>query len=122
MRACRGATRLIALALTIALLSLAGLPLMAGFMAKFYVFLSAAQSGLVWLVAIGVINSVISIYYYLRVVFEMYVHDGPSEPMRVDPQAAVALSIATVGVMVLGTIPEAALVQAAHAAAALFGG
>ena len=113
---------LIALALTISLLSLAGLPLMAGFMAKFYVFLSAAQSGLIWLVAIGVINSVISIYYYLRVVFEMYVSEGPTEPMRVDPQAAIALSIATVGVMALGTIPEAALVQAAHAAAALFGG
>ncbi len=59
---------LVALSLTIALLSLAGLPLMAGFMAKFYVFLSAAQVGLVWLVAIGVVNSVISVYYYLRVV------------------------------------------------------
>ena len=52
---------------------------MAGFMAKFYVFLYAAQAGLVWLVAIGVVNSVISLYYYLRVVFEMYVAEGDPE-------------------------------------------
>ncbi len=112
----------VALALTVALLSLAGLPLMAGFMAKFYVFLSAAQSGLIWLVAIGVVNSVISVYYYLRVVFVMFVEDGPAEPMRVDPLAGVALSLAIAGVLVLGIVPQAALVSAAKAAAALFTG
>jgi NADH-quinone oxidoreductase subunit N len=112
---------LLALALMIALLSLAGLPLMAGFMAKFYVFLSAAQVGLFWLVAIGVINSVISVYYYLRVVFVMYVGEGPAEPMRIDRHAAVALCVALAGVVVLGIVPESAMVAAAHAAAALFG-
>jgi NADH-quinone oxidoreductase subunit N len=113
---------LLALALTVSLLSLAGFPLMAGFMAKFFVFLSAAQAGLIWLVAIGVINSVISAYYYLRVAFVMYVREGPDEPMRIDPQAAVALSIAVAGVFVLGIIPEAAMTAASRAAAALFGG
>jgi NADH-quinone oxidoreductase subunit N len=112
----------VALGLTVALLSLAGLPLMAGFMAKFYVFLSAAQMGLVWLVAIGVVNSVISVYYYLNVVRVMYVGEGPAEPMRVDRHAAIALAVALTGVLVLGIVPETAMVAAAHAAAALFGG
>jgi len=113
---------LLALALMVALLSLAGFPLMAGFMAKFYVFLSAAQAGLIWLVAIGVINSVISAYYYLRVAFVMYVDEGSEEPMTIDPQAAIALSITVAGVFVLGIVPEAALRAAARAAASLFGG
>ena len=113
---------LLALALTIGLLSLAGFPLMAGFMAKFYVFLSAAQSGLIWLVAIGVVNSVISAYYYLRVAFVMYVQEGSSEPLKIDPQAAMALCVAIAGVLFLGIIPETAMVAAARAAASLFGG
>ena len=112
----------IALALTMALLSLAGLPLLAGFIAKFYVFLSAAQSGLIWLVAIGVVNSVISIYYYLRVVFVMYVRESSAEPLKVDPFAATALGVASLGVLVLGIVPESAIVAAAHAAAALLHG
>jgi NADH-quinone oxidoreductase subunit N len=113
---------LVALALMVALLSLAGFPLMAGFMAKFYVFLSAAQAGLIWLVAIGVVNSVISAYYYLRVAFVMYVSEGSEKPMKIDPQAAVALSIAIVGVLTLGIIPQTAMTAAARAAASLFGG
>lgn len=113
---------LLALGLTISLLSLAGLPLMAGFMAKFNVFLSAGQVGLFWLVGIGVINSVISVYYYLRVVFVMYVAEGPLEPMRIDRYAATALAVALAGVLVLGIVPEPAMMAAAHAAAALFGG
>ena len=113
---------LIALALMAALLSLAGLPLMAGFMAKFYVFVSAAEVGLFWLVGIGVLNSVISVYYYLRVVRVMYVAEGPAEPLRVDRHAATALAMALTGVLVLGIMPESAMVAAANAAAALFRG
>ena len=104
-----------------ALLSLAGLPLMAGFMAKFFVFVSAAQVGLFWVVGIGVINSVISVYYYLHVVLVMYVGEGPAEPMRVDRHAATALAICLAGVLALGIVPETAMVVATHAAAALFG-
>ena len=113
---------LLALALMAALLSLAGLPLMAGFMAKFNVFLAAAQGGLFWLVGIGVLNSVISVYYYLRVVLVMYVGEGPAEPMKVDRHAAIALAVALVGVLVLGIVPESAMVAATHAAAILFRG
>lgn len=113
---------LVALAGAIALLSLGGLPLMAGFMAKFYVFLSAARAGLIWLVAIGVINSVISLYYYLRVVYVMYVRESDAEPLELDPPAAIAMMLCTAGVLALGLFPDYLLQTAVHAASALFGG
>jgi NADH-quinone oxidoreductase subunit N len=113
---------LVALSGAIALLSLGGLPLMAGFMAKFYVFLSAAKAGLVWLVIIGVINSVISLYYYLRVVFVMYVREGETAPLKIDAPAAVAMAVCVTGVLALGLFPERLLQAAMYAASALFGG
>jgi NADH-quinone oxidoreductase subunit N len=112
---------LIALTMAVALLSLGGLPLMAGFMAKFYVFLSAMSSGLVWLVAIAVANSVISLYYYLRVVYVMYVQEGSEERLSVEPRAAVAMSLAVFGVLALGVFPEPAMRAAVWAASSLFG-
>lgn len=113
---------LTALALTVALLSLAGLPLMAGFMAKFYVFLQAAEAGLVWLVAIGVVNSVVSLYYYLRVVWHIYVAEGDTSPLAVSPRAGLAMSLCVTGVVALGVFPEPMMRAAQRAAAALFGG
>ena len=111
---------LVALTCAIALLSLGGLPLMAGFMAKFYVFLSAAHSGLVWLVAIGVVNSVLSLYYYLRVIYVMYAKEGETERLFVDRPAALAMSLCIAGVLALGVFPEYALRAANFAASALF--
>jgi len=111
---------LVALGFAVALLSLGGLPLMAGFMAKFYVFLSAARSGLIWLVAIGVVNSVVSLYYYLRVIFEMYVAEGETEALSIDPPAALAMSLCIAGVLALGVFPDIALRAADYAALVLF--
>jgi NADH-quinone oxidoreductase subunit N len=111
---------LVALTCAIALLSLGGLPLMAGFMAKFYVFLSAARAGLLWLVAIGVVNSVISLYYYLRVIFVMYVREGETEALEVDAPAALAMSLCIAGVLALGILPETMFRAANYAASALF--
>jgi NADH-quinone oxidoreductase subunit N len=68
------------------MLSLTGIPPTGGFAAKFYVFSSAVQAGLIWLVLIGVVTSVISAYYYLRVVFLMYMYDGERE-MTLKPGA-----------------------------------
>ena len=59
------------------LFSLAGMPLFAGFVTKFYLFAAIARAGLLWLVAIAVINSTISLYYYLLVVYQMYVRTPP---------------------------------------------
>ena len=91
-------------------------------MAKFYVFLSAAQAGLVWLVVIGVVNSVIALYYYLRVVFVMYVREGDTAPIQIDPPVAIAMTVCAVGVLAFGLFPEPILQAAISAAAALFGG
>jgi len=97
---------LLALALTLCLISLIGMPPAAGFMAKFYIFSGAVQQGLLWLVIIAVINSVISAYYYLRVVKVMWL-GKPASATRVPSSIAlrVALAISCLGVLVLGIIP-----------------
>ena len=61
------------------LVSLTGIPPTAGFIAKVYIFDAAVQSDLVWLVIVGVLNSVVSAYYYLRVVLQMYAEEPASE-------------------------------------------
>ncbi len=69
----------LAMALTLCLISLIGMPPAAGFMAKFYIFSTAVNQGLLWLVIIAVMNSVISAYYYLRVVKVMWLGEPVSE-------------------------------------------
>jgi NADH-quinone oxidoreductase subunit N len=97
---------LTALALTLCLISLIGIPPAAGFMAKFYVFTQAAQNGLLWLVIIAVINSVISAYYYLRVVKVMWFNEPASaEKVPSSGTPKVALVICCLGVLLLGIIP-----------------
>lgn len=97
---------LLALALTLCLISLIGIPPAAGFMAKFYIFGQAVQNGLLWLVIIAVINSVISAYYYLRVVKVMWFSEPASAekiPAPIAPTAA--LVICCLGVLLLGIVP-----------------
>ena len=97
----------LALALTLCLISLVGMPPAAGFMAKFYIFRGAVQSGLLWLVIVAVINSVISAYYYLRVVKVMWFNPAASED-KVKSSAAltVSLAIACLGVLAFGIVPN----------------
>jgi NADH-quinone oxidoreductase subunit N len=97
---------LIALALTLCLVSLIGMPPAAGFMAKFYIFSSAVQNDLLWLVIIAVINSVISAYYYLRVVKVMW-FGKPASEEKVPSSGAprFALFVCCLGVLLLGIIP-----------------
>ncbi len=73
---------LLAAILTIFLLSLIGIPVTGGFFAKFYVFSAALQSNLVWLTIIGVINSAIAAYYYLRIIVYMYMRDEAQRSSR----------------------------------------
>jgi NADH-quinone oxidoreductase subunit N len=97
------------LAMAIFMFSLAGIPPTAGFMGKFYIFASAVKSGFVWLVVLGAINSVISIYYYLRVIVTMY-FSAPAENPDILPSSTppltVALSVAATGVLVMGVFPS----------------
>lgn len=96
----------LALAMLIGLLSLGGIPPFGGFFAKLLVFGSAIEAGWAWLAIIGVINSVIGLYYYLRVLKVMYV-DEPADnsPLVVkQPLWLIALIICLVLVVVLGVI------------------
>jgi NADH-quinone oxidoreductase subunit N len=112
---------LLALALTLCLISLIGMPPAAGFMAKFYIFSGAVQHGLLWLVVIAVINSVISAYYYLRVVKVMWLGEPASEE-KVPSSGALrlALSLSCLGVLVLGIIPGY-IMKLAELGAGMFG-
>ncbi len=97
----------VALAMTIFMLSLGGIPPTAGFFGKFYVFRAALEKpALVWLVVVAVLNSVISVFYYLRVVTAMYFREAGRE---VRPLNSVAVSasilIACVGVLAIGILP-----------------
>ena len=111
---------LLALGLTLSLISLIGMPPAVGFMAKFYIFSGAVQHGLLWLVVIAVINSVISAYYYLRVVKVMWLGEPASEE-KVPSSGAlrVALALSCLGILLLGIIPGFAM-RLAELAARMF--
>lgn len=109
----------LALALTLFLLSLIGIPPLAGFVAKFYLFGAAVREGFVGLAVIAVLNSAVAAYYYLRVVVAMYMHEPGAPGATLVPSLAggLALAVAVVGVIVLGVLPApfAELAQAAVA-------
>jgi NADH-quinone oxidoreductase subunit N len=97
---------MLALVLTICLVSLIGIPPTGGFIAKFYIFNAAIQHNLLWLVIIAVINSVISAYYYLRVVKVMYTEKAASEEaVASSVPLQAALTITSLGVLLLGIYP-----------------
>jgi NADH-quinone oxidoreductase subunit N len=102
---------LLAAALAIFMFSLAGVPPTAGFMAKFYVFSAAIQAGYYWLAVIGVVNSAIAAYYYLRVLIYVYFRQQEGEPPAAQfaPAAVLAVVISAWGVLHLGILPSAFL-------------
>ena len=95
------------IALCIFLFSLMGLPPTAGFTAKFYIFAAAVDSGYIWLAVIGVLNSAVSLYYYLRVMVQMYFKDAEEDFSWVSINTATAISIiiSVAGVLWLGVLP-----------------
>ncbi len=99
---------LMGLAMAVFMFSMAGIPPTAGFMGKFYIFSAAIKSGYIWLAIIGVINSVISIYYYLRVIIVMYFQEAEQEVSMPAPSPAivVALVLAAAGVLLMGILPS----------------
>jgi len=96
----------LALVLLVALLSLGGMPPLAGFVAKLYVFAAAVQVGLVWLAFAGVLNAIIGLYYYLTVVKVIYLYRSPDEqkPIRVPGAYAMALGVCVTAIVVIGTL------------------
>jgi len=112
---------LAAIAMLLFMLSLGGIPPTAGFMGKLWLFSAAIESGYVWLAVIGVLNSAVSLYYYVRVVVVMWIKsDTAPVPVTLGPAMTTVLAVAIVGTLVLGTYP-APLFEFADASARTLG-
>ncbi|WP_420151815.1 NADH-quinone oxidoreductase subunit N [Spirosoma sp.] len=96
---------LLGFAMTVSMLSLAGIPLTAGFWGKFYMFSTAVERGQIWLLVVAVLMSAVGIYYYFRVIIAMYFRDGATEPIRVTPVYQYVLLAATILTIGLGIAP-----------------
>jgi len=99
----------VAAMLTIFMLSLIGVPLTGGFFGKFYIFKAALESHLVWLTVLGLLNSAVAAYYYLRILVVMYMKDPSEAVERAEPISAglsAALILPAAGTLVLGIFPS----------------
>ncbi|MDD3801583.1 MAG: NADH-quinone oxidoreductase subunit N [Desulfuromonas sp.] len=107
----------LAVLLTICLFSLMGIPPSAGFTGKFYIFAGALNAGYVWLAILGVLNSAVSLYYYLRVMVYMYFRE-PEEDfswVQLKPGATLCLVLSVIGVLFLGIVPSGVMALARQA-------
>jgi NADH-quinone oxidoreductase subunit N len=106
--------------LLVCLLSLTGLPPTAGFFAKIFVFNAAIQADLVWLVVIGVLNTVVAAFYYLSIARQMYLTDGAGQPaLRLPALPQGVLVLAATGVVAFSIVPWV-LIDAAERAVNVF--
>ncbi|MBY0300101.1 MAG: NADH-quinone oxidoreductase subunit NuoN [Methylobacterium sp.] len=110
----------LAFCLAAMMFSLAGIPPLAGFFAKFYVFAAAIQAGLVALAVIGVVTSVIGSYYYLRIVKVMYFDEAQPAYEPLAPGLRIVLAVSSVVVILLGIVPAPLVAIAGTAARSLF--
>ncbi len=112
----------LAIIVLVTFLSLAGMPPLGGFVAKFFVFAAAVKAGLVWLAIIGVLNTIVGLYYYLVVLKVVYLYRSEDEdkPVPMTRPYALALTILVVGIILLGTLFGPWAEWSARAAAALF--
>ncbi len=112
----------LALAMLIAFLSLGGMPPLVGFVSKFFVFAAAVQSNNIWLAVVGIINSIIGLYYYLVVLKQVYVKPAPEGAKAIEvPRAYVfALALLCFAIILTGTFAAPWYSWAASAAQSLF--
>jgi NADH-quinone oxidoreductase subunit N len=110
-----------AVAMLLFMLSLGGIPPTAGFMGKFWVFGAAIDAGYIWLAVIGVLNSALSLYYYVRVVVFMWMSEdaGALMPLRISPALTAVLLVTVAGTLVFGLYPQVLFELAQISAASL---
>ena len=112
---------LIALVLSLSLISLIGIPPTVGFTGKLFLFNAAVSSGLIWLAIIAVLNSVVSAYYYTSIIRTMYFRNADdSSLIRISKPNLFALSVTSVSILVLGLWPAGLFEAASTAAKSLF--
>ena len=98
---------MLALLMSIFMFSLAGIPPFAGFFGKYYVFLAAVKANMTWLAILGVLTSLVSVYYYLRLVVLMYFREGDADLEKPAPlESMIALAVAAAFIVVLGLYPS----------------
>ena len=110
------------LALLVALLSLGGMPPLAGFVAKVYVFAAAVESGWVWLAFVGVLNAIVGLYYYLTILKVVYLYrsEKDDEPIAIPRVYGIALGLCVLAIVVIGSLSAPWLDWALQAAQSLF--
>jgi NADH-quinone oxidoreductase subunit N len=98
---------LLGVAMTICLFSLMGIPPTAGFAGKFYIFAGAVKAGYIWLAVLGVLNSAVSLYYYLRVMVAMYFREPVEDYgwVKMHAGAVISIVLALIGILYLGILP-----------------
>jgi len=112
---------LLALAMTVFMVSLAGIPPTAGFFGKFYIFSAAVGAGYTNLAIIGVLNSLVSVYFYMRIVFLMYMKEEAEEMDAITSRAAIlAMAICAAGTVLMGVFPSGFANLAAESVSKLF--
>jgi len=96
----------LSLAMLVAFLSLSGMPPLGGFISKFFIFAAAVQSGMIWLAVIGILNSIVGLYYYLTVLKVVYLYRSEDEdkPIPLTRALSFALWVLTFGIVLIGTV------------------
>ena len=112
----------LALVLLVALLSLGGMPPLAGFVAKFYVFAAAIESGWIWLAFVGVLNAIIGLYYYMTILKVVYLYRSEDEnkPITIPRSYALVLMICVIAILAIGTLSAPWLDWSVNSALSLF--
>jgi NADH-quinone oxidoreductase subunit N len=119
----------LAMAMLVSFLSLAGMPPFGGFVAKVFVFAAAINAGLVWLAFVGIINSIIGLYYYLMVLKYVYLYraeqagrppEDDQKPVPLTRSYQLALVVLTIGIILIGTLLAPWFAWASTAASAMF--
>ncbi len=112
----------LALAMALFMLSLTGIPPTAGVVGKIFLFQAAIDADMAWLALIGVVTSLVSAFYYLRVVVNMYLRDGPGEAQPARSYLGVAVGLTALGTFILGVAPAFFLDLAQRAVLLAVGG
>jgi len=112
----------LAAGMVVMLLSLVGMPPLAGFMGKFYLFRAAVRADLTWLAIVGVLNSVVSAYFYLKVIVAMWLREPTEgELVKTCPLVGTTVTASALGIVILGLMPPLMLALAEMSARGVIG-